>query len=288
MQILVPDYYNEFRCIADKCRHNCCIGWEIDIDEDTLALYDGIGGKMGERLKNGIDRSDIPHFVLDGERCPFLNENGLCDIITELGDGALCDICADHPRYRNYFSDRLEMGLGLCCEEATRLILSNTDKVKLIDIDTSEAVTTYPEREKVLSILQDRALPFSERLDSIKNFEDKDYSALFYSLERLDTQWEKYIGLLNAESDTTLFEWDIIFEQLAVYFVLRHSLEDLNDGILFSAFSVYIIRKICSVLKAKNGLLAFSEIAEICRMYSAEIEYSDENIETILKSIKGG
>mgnify|MGYP006874698003 CR=1 FL=1 len=30
-----PDYYKEFKCIAGECRHSCCIGWEIDIDEET-------------------------------------------------------------------------------------------------------------------------------------------------------------------------------------------------------------------------------------------------------------
>ena len=35
MKLIAPDYYNKFSCIADKCRHSCCVGWEIDIDENT-------------------------------------------------------------------------------------------------------------------------------------------------------------------------------------------------------------------------------------------------------------
>ena len=31
--LVYPDYYPEFRCSASACKHNCCIGWEIDIDE---------------------------------------------------------------------------------------------------------------------------------------------------------------------------------------------------------------------------------------------------------------
>ena len=50
MQNAYPDYYPLFHCIADRCRHNCCIGWEIDVDGDSLAAYDQIGGEMGERL----------------------------------------------------------------------------------------------------------------------------------------------------------------------------------------------------------------------------------------------
>ena len=39
MVFRVPSYYKNFRCIADKCPDNCCRGWEIDIDEDTLDYY---------------------------------------------------------------------------------------------------------------------------------------------------------------------------------------------------------------------------------------------------------
>lgn len=47
MQNAYPDYYPLFHCIADRCRHNCCIGWEIDVDGDSLAAYDQIGGEDG-------------------------------------------------------------------------------------------------------------------------------------------------------------------------------------------------------------------------------------------------
>ena len=39
MRVIVPEYYKEFKCIASKCKNNCCIGWEIDIDKDTYELY---------------------------------------------------------------------------------------------------------------------------------------------------------------------------------------------------------------------------------------------------------
>ena len=35
---LQPDFYDRFRCRAAACRHSCCKGWEIDIDENTLDL----------------------------------------------------------------------------------------------------------------------------------------------------------------------------------------------------------------------------------------------------------
>ena len=37
--IVMPDYSIGFQCIAGKCRHSCCVGWEIDIDDDTYEMY---------------------------------------------------------------------------------------------------------------------------------------------------------------------------------------------------------------------------------------------------------
>lgn len=134
MQNAYPDYYPLFHCIADRCRHNCCIGWEIDVDGDSLAAYDQIGGEMGERLHKCIDRSgEMPHFLLgEQERCPFLNGKNLCDLILYGGEGMLCQICTDHPRYRSFLSERTEIGVGLCCEEAARLILTRPEKTTLV------------------------------------------------------------------------------------------------------------------------------------------------------------
>ena len=141
MRITAPDYYNEFSCIAGACRHSCCIGWEIDIDGETLAFYDGIGGELGQRLQKNICREGGAHFCLDEkERCPFLNGQGLCDIIIEQGEEALCQICDDHPRFRNFFSDREEIGLGLCCEAAAQLIVSRKEKTGMIVLEEGEEV----------------------------------------------------------------------------------------------------------------------------------------------------
>ena len=34
MLTVYPDYYKKFNCKKEKCRHNCCVGWEIDIDDE--------------------------------------------------------------------------------------------------------------------------------------------------------------------------------------------------------------------------------------------------------------
>ncbi|MBP3686664.1 MAG: hypothetical protein J6J21_06505 [Clostridia bacterium] len=51
MKYVYPAFYPEFSCLADRCRHNCCIGWEIDIDPETQNLYDQVDGPLGNRLR---------------------------------------------------------------------------------------------------------------------------------------------------------------------------------------------------------------------------------------------
>lgn len=139
MNVYAPDYYPAFQCIASNCGHTCCAGWEIDIDPESLSRYDRLTGAFGERVRRSISREDTPSFILteDG-RCPLLNGDNLCELILNEGEGALCQICRDHPRFRNYFSCRVEMGLGLVCEEAARLILSWPRPLRLIRIDGSD------------------------------------------------------------------------------------------------------------------------------------------------------
>ena len=44
MTEVFPQYYPRFRCRAAACRHTCCRGWEIDIDEETREIYRAVGG----------------------------------------------------------------------------------------------------------------------------------------------------------------------------------------------------------------------------------------------------
>ena len=150
MNVYVPEYYSRFRCIASKCRNTCCAGWEIDIDPESLSRYQRMTGEFGSRVKRSISLDGTPHFILsDHERCPLLNQNNLCDLILNEGEDALCQICRDHPRFRNYFSSRMEMGLGLVCGEAARLILSWPTPLRLIRLE-GDAVEEPTDDERYL------------------------------------------------------------------------------------------------------------------------------------------
>ena len=316
--VYVPDYYPLFRCIAADCRHSCCIGWEIDVDEEALTRFDGVAGALGERLKREIDReADPPCFRLDErERCPFLNQNGLCDLITELGEDALCQICADHPRFRNPLYDRVELGLGLCCEAAAELILSREEPFSLIRLPDREAArertahspqepadpltdALLTAREAVLTVVLDRSRALSDRIRHVLTALDihlpmstyGNWSELLSDLERLDPAWDGVLEALAELTDDMASELDgetsTAYEQLLVYFLYRYlTAEDDGRPALLQvrvAFAVLATLLIHAMVRATA-----LPLTEIARMFSSEIEYSEENLERFLDWIEDG
>lgn len=297
MKLIVPDYYPRFRCIAGDCKHSCCIGWEIDIDEDTLEAYRAVDGELGRRLREHIDWScEAPHFILgDHERCPFLNGDNLCDLIIGLGEEALCGICDLHPRFRNDFSDHTEMGLGLSCEAAAKLILTASEPVELIVLeddgedtqpDEDEAYL-YAMRRNAMAIAQDRAFTVAERMENLADFfgfplpcpDPAYWAGVYLELERLDESWTATLKTLKTAFTPKEFpQWETAFEQLLVYFLYRHCPAALYDGDLESkiAFAVLSVQLLMWLCAAKDNV-TFEDLLEFVRMYSGEIEYSDEN-----------
>lgn len=138
MILMMPAFHEQFRCIGGRCTDNCCVGWEIDIDRDALARYRAIPGELGQRLRQNIV-GEPPHFRLNGERCAFLNDDNLCDLILWGGEQMLCEICDQHPRFRSQYGDRLEVGAGLCCEVAARQWLCAEGPVRFVEVKAEGA-----------------------------------------------------------------------------------------------------------------------------------------------------
>lgn len=171
-----PSFFDQFKCIGSACTDTCCAGWEIEVDETTAQGYLAEKGAFGDRLRREIGSEPGEYFFkLKNNRCPFLNKENLCDIFINLGEDRLCDICREHPRFYNWFGDYTEVGLGLCCEEAERLLFSNskpltfveevhTDSSDLLDDESEECEQMLEERKAIFSILQKRKKNIGARL----------------------------------------------------------------------------------------------------------------------------
>lgn len=292
MKLYAPKYYNDFKCIADKCTHSCCIGWEIDIDPDTLEKYNTLECSYGDTIRKSIV-GDEPHFALcDGERCPHLDKSGLCKIISLLGDGYLCDICREHPRFYNDAPCGTEVGLGMACEEACRLILNSDCYDEIIEIEGSDEELESTEfdptehRAFIYSILKSRDVSYTDRIQSIYKeygisplqLSDTEWRTLINDLEYLDPS-HKELFSCYASNACVGKEHEVYLERALAYFIYRHCTEayDYRELCARLGFCLFCERLLSSLLN-KCG----EDVFLFARVISEELEYSTDNTEAIM------
>lgn len=310
----MPSYCDAFACLAGACRDSCCIGWEIDIDEKTAAFYDTVGGDFGEKLHNHITDGEVRSIRLCAERCPFLNERGLCDIILILGEEHISEICMEHPRYYAWFRDMKEGGIGLSCEEAARIILTANDPLSFTETEIcDEGAEDYDEelfsllyavREELFAILTDKEKPFGERMcevlsrafdvqmqigmaeeaDEARPFGD--ILSVLSELEVMDPFWLPKLYALRGEVPVLSSNITKYLENLAIYFIYRYVLLASFDGDLLSrvklcAVSVLVIAALWQRRVEEKGYLSEADAAWEAKCYSKEIEYNEDNLDAL-------
>jgi len=291
MKLYAPEYYKNFTCIADRCKHSCCVGWEIDIDDVTMKKYAEYNGNYSDKIRESIEYSDEPHFKLDEcERCPHLNEKGLCNIILNVGEDYLCHICREHPRFYNDTPRGREVGLGMACEEACRLILesddyANTEEVGEIDEEIFFCdFDSIPLREDIYRILSDDSIDRKGKLCLIENkygvsvdiISDKSWRGVLDGLEYLDEEHKKLFEEYSSDAEVPT-ELEKKLERALAYFVYRHCTEvydeeDFRTSLGFCLFCERLLASMCS-----SG----RDVFDSARILSEEIEYSEDNTESL-------
>lgn len=297
------NYYSKFKCIAGECKHTCCAGWEVCIDKQSLEKYLADKSSFSSALIEGINVKKSKFKADRSKKCVFLNEKGLCDIITNLGEKSLCQVCRDHPRFRAFFSDRVETGLGFSCEEASRVILSFKDKIApvLISDDKNDTDLDFTERNvidfraKALDIIQDRSLLINDRISLLlkeckAEISSKDLLKAikkFLSFERVDKTWanrlknlKKFPLDLYTDEDKALYA-----EQFLVNSLYRH-LCDAEDTIWVRARAIACVISwlvVKNIIERETGENRpnFGLIVDVVRDFSTEVEYSQNNLDKL-------
>lgn len=290
MIYIKPDFYDKFKCIASACTDSCCIGWEIDIDCDTLEKYNTSQTSFGEKIRAEIINSEDGSKcfrLTENERCPFLNEKNLCDIIINCGENEICDICKEHPRFYEWFANITECGLGLSCEEVCRLLIESEKMFTLTEYNDGEKIIlTAPEdtvetdtyiflsafRETLFDCLKDEKTPFCEKIDLIKskteNFanekiflkSDDELITAYLNTEPIDEKWTEYISAISKNYRDYLksekefdkkTDSDMIYSKILAYIIYRHFIKSVFDGDIAQriAFCIESVRfiKICDI-----------------------------------------
>lgn len=211
-----PDFYDQFKCIASRCSDTCCVGWEIDIDEATQEVYRKVAGAFGERLRTNIEDG---HFkMLPHDRCPFLDKDNLCEVYQNLGEDALCDICTEHPRFVEVYGDIMERGLGLCCEEAARLLLAGEGPLAFTseECDEPEDELDDDNRDVRNEVLYMRESFFKTLADSSISLGNKLYQVFGYTGENIFEPFESASAMLELLGKAESYgpDWDAAFARI--------------------------------------------------------------------------
>ena len=246
MKLRKPSYYDRFHCIGSACSDTCCANWEIEVDEESDGRYAALTGVIGERMKHNlvIEENEAYFAMNETRRCPFLNRENLCDLILECGEEILCDICREHPRHYEWFGDYTEVGLGLCCEEAERLLLTQeeplTFQVEESEGETEAEIEDQTEdqssyinlflkaRETAYSIVQNREMKVEDRLilllqygEELQESLDLDElgamersAAIYQNQASALAAWKQMLRICGEpeRSDAGMKAWQQIFE----------------------------------------------------------------------------
>lgn len=174
MRYTIPDYYFKFKCTADQCEDTCCAGWQIGIDETSAQRYWKEKGPFRRTFRKNINFHDSVFRQQPDGSCAFLREDGLCEMVLQMGEEALCRTCHYYPRHIEEFENEREITLSVSCPEVAKILMNRRMPVHFLH-KKDEKEEIYPDydpiffdqlqeaREVMIQILQNRSLPASVR-----------------------------------------------------------------------------------------------------------------------------
>lgn len=303
MILRTPSYYKNFKCIAGACPDSCCQGWEVDADTRSLEYYKTLTGDIRNRIDSVLDKDEFGNTIFrlaDRKRCPFLNDENLCDMHIAIGGEHTPHTCRTFPRFINDFGGTREMGISFSCPVASDMIwqqsepLSFDDELndllpELNEIDAQTYFYLTKARKKAFDIVQDRTVPINQRLIHLLDFgvklqqeleeyeqgsDDIDFFDVFRNPELINSEWIEKVD--NAEVKPVSDE--IFNENIASYFIFRYFLTAVYDYDVLSKIKMAVI-----------GVLIvtyFGEDSWTIHLWSKETEHSQYNMDRYKKLLK--
>ena len=283
MKTIKPYFFDGFKCIADKCTDSCCIGWQIDIDPETAEKYAKEKGVLGDKLKKNIENGSF--ITGEGERCPFLRKDNLCELICEKGEDYLCEICREHPRYYEFYGDYVDAGIGLCCEEACRLLFGSDKPLTLI----TEGEAEFDEEAEEL-LCEREALMKEEKID----FSFDGICDIWSELEPFDDRWTDTASYITTHFDDIISMAEEFvahigkrvyeYRQLRSYLLHRYYMRTLYGYDVTGGINIYLATQFLWDIYTYSvkGKFDLEDRIDTAKYLSKQLEYSEKNIELLL------
>lgn len=303
MKIVKPVFYKDFRCIAGDCPDSCCQGWEVDADIQSLEFYKTLNPELEikKRIDSVLDKDEFGNTIFTlapKKRCPFLNDENLCDMHIAIGAEHTPYTCRNFPRFFNTFGATREIGVSFSCPVAADMMYNldrwdfeeefNSDPPELNEIDAQTFYVLRKTRDEIIDVLRDGTLHIRERLlkmleisyflyegvhitDEIPKSDGLNFFDVFRNPELINPEWEEKVngGVIHPIENTKANE------NIAIYFIYKYFLTSVfEDNIAYGVET--------AVKMAVVGVLIntyFGSDAWTMHLWSKETEHSQYNMD---------
>lgn len=300
MILRTPSFYKDFKCIAGACPDSCCQGWEVDADEKSLEYYKTLSGEIRQKIDSVLTKDEFGNTIFrlaDKKRCPFLNNENLCDMHIAIGGEHTPYTCKTFPRFINDFGGTEEMGVSFSCPVASDMMFNLKEKMTFTDeandrlpelneIDAQTYFYLVKARKRAYEIVQNRDKHISDRLKELLEYgkeiqkdleeysegdDDIDFFEVFNNPEVINQQWVEKVKNKKEKP----IENEIFNEQIAMYFLFKYFLTAVYDYDVLSKIKMAIV-----------GVLIvtyFGEESWVIHLWSKETEHSQYNMDRYKK-----
>lgn len=297
MILRTPFFYKDFKCIAGDCPDSCCQGWEVDADKTSLEYYKTLSGNIRRRIDSVLDKDEFGNTIFrlaDKKRCPFLNNENLCDMHIAIGGEHTPYTCRMFPRFINDFGGTREMGVSFSCPVAADMMFNLDEAMdhfhdelldelpSLNEIDAQTYFYLVKARKNAFEIIHNTENPVNVRLIKLLDFaadiqkELEEYEEgednlpffdIFKNPELINPEWTEKVNKAQIKpvSDKRFNE------NIASYFIFRYFLTAVFDYDVLSKVKMAVI----GVLIATY----FGEDAWTVHLWSKETEHSQYNMD---------
>lgn len=284
-----PTYIRNFKCIGSSCEDSCCIGWGVALDKVIFRKYkNSTNENLKELFKKSVTRNRTNNASNEGYakvrlnnkgECPFLNNEKLCNIQSELGEKNLSNVCKTYPRIYNIIDGQLEKAAVTSCPEVARLALLNENGIEFEEVDEDLAkinmIATVLSTKDINLRNKPEKYTWDIRTFSIQIIKSRDYEL-----------WERLIilglfskSIFEASENNEVDNIPQIIEKYTVMIINGTFKDMLKDVPSQSTIQVQVLKELAEekILRGvlnKRYLECFSEFLQGIR-YNGEMSLNE-------------
>lgn len=304
MKIVKPTFYKNFKCIAGDCPDSCCQGWEVDADSDSLEYYETLDNSLEikKRIDSVLSKDEFDNTIFTlapKKRCPFLNDENLCDMHIAIGGEHTPYTCRTFPRFIYDFGGTREIGISFSCPVASDMMYNtesfdfetevNSDLPTLNDIDAEKYFLLYKGRAEAYKIAKDKNKSIRERLNDLLDLgvllqeklfpydeggDDIAFFDVFKNPELINPEWKEKVEnfslkqVSNTQSN----------ENILMYFLYKYLIQAVYDDDALSKIKMAVLGVLINTY--------FGEDSWTVHLWSKETEHSQYNMDRYKKLLK--